>query len=82
MIEGKDPQALLAPLGSIVASITAVPVPGHDSHARSAFGSAAVAAGDAETAVSRLPDDGSPVLIAGSLYLAGDVLRRNGEVPD
>jgi folylpolyglutamate synthase/dihydropteroate synthase len=23
-----------------------------------------------------------PVLICGSLYLAGDVLRRNGELPD
>ena len=28
-----------------------------------------------------IPDDGVPVLIAGSLYLAGEVLRLNNEVP-
>jgi dihydrofolate synthase/folylpolyglutamate synthase len=29
-----------------------------------------------------IPDDGLPVLIAGSLYLAGEVLRLNEELPD
>jgi dihydrofolate synthase/folylpolyglutamate synthase len=29
-----------------------------------------------------IPDDGLPVLIAGSLYLAGEVLRLNAQLPD
>jgi len=36
---------------------------------------------DVEQALRALPGDGD-VLIAGSLYLAGEVLRRNGDVPD
>jgi dihydrofolate synthase/folylpolyglutamate synthase len=35
-----------------------------------------------EEALRALPEDGAPVLIAGSLYLAGKVLKANGEVPD
>ena len=35
-----------------------------------------------DEAVAMLPDDWLPVLIAGSLYLAGAVLRANGELPD
>ena len=31
--------------------------------------------------VDALPEDGLPVLIAGSLYLAGEVLRLNDEIP-
>jgi len=37
--------------------------------------------GDVEAALKALPPDGD-VLIAGSLYLAGEVLRLNGEFPD
>jgi len=33
-------------------------------------------------ALRQLPGDGLPVLIAGSLYLAGKVLAANEEVPD
>jgi dihydrofolate synthase / folylpolyglutamate synthase len=33
-------------------------------------------------ALQDLPDDGLPVLIAGSLYLAGKVLAANDEIPD
>ena len=39
-------------------------------------------AADVADALSSLPDDGLPVLIAGSLYLAGKVLAANEEVPD
>jgi dihydrofolate synthase/folylpolyglutamate synthase len=35
-----------------------------------------------QEALRALPRDGAPVLIAGSLYLAGKVLQANGEVPD
>ena len=82
MIEGKDPASLTGPLGPAIASITAVPVPGHDWHPASAFGPSARAAPDVPSAMAMIPDDGLPVLIAGSLYLAGEVLRLNGESPD
>jgi dihydrofolate synthase/folylpolyglutamate synthase len=82
MIEGKDPASLIGPLGQSLASITAVPVPGHDWHPASAFGSRARPAPDVPGAMAMIPDDGLPILIAGSLYLAGEVLRLNEELPD
>lgn len=82
MIEGKDPAALIGPLGPLLASITAVPVPGHDWHPPSAFGTAAQPAPDLPSALAMIPNDGLPVLIAGSLYLAGEALRLNNEPPD
>ena len=82
MIEGKDPAALTGPLGDSIASLTVVPVPTHEHHPASAFGSEAREAPDVSSALPALPDDGLPVLIAGSLYLAGEVLRLNGELPD
>lgn len=81
MIAGKDPRALVEPLGPCLASITAVPVPGHEWFAAEAFGSQAKAAPDLPGAFTRIPEDGLPVLIAGSLYLAGEALRLNGEMP-
>jgi dihydrofolate synthase/folylpolyglutamate synthase len=82
MIEGKDPRALIAPLGDRIRTLTVVPVPGHDHHAASAFGPDARAAADVEAALLGIPGDGYPILIAGSLYLAGEVLRLNDELPD
>jgi dihydrofolate synthase/folylpolyglutamate synthase len=81
MIAGKDPRALVEPLAPSLASITAVPVPGHEWFAAEAFGAHARAARDLASALALMPDDGVPVLIAGSLYLAGEVLRLNGERP-
>jgi dihydrofolate synthase/folylpolyglutamate synthase len=82
MIEGKDPHALIAPLGPSLASITVVPVPGHDWHPAEAFGAQARFAEDLWGALAMIPDDGLPILIAGSLYLAGEALRLNDEIPD
>ena len=82
MIDGKDPASLTGPLGESLASITAVPVPGHDWHPAEAFGPEARPAPDVSGALAMIPDDGLPVLIAGSLYLAGQVLRLNDELPD
>lgn len=82
MIEGKDPASLIGPLAGSLASITAVPVPGHDWQPASAFGPSARPAPDVPSALAMIPDDGLPILIAGSLYLAGEVLRLNGELPD
>lgn len=82
MLANKDPAALTTPLAANAASIAAVPVPTHDWHPATAFGPTAVAFPDVPAALAAVPDDGLPVLIAGSLYLAGLVLRLNHEVPD
>lgn len=88
MLANKNPAALLTPLRERLASITVVPVPGHAAHQAAAFGQAseshqASAASDVASALRRLQvGEGEIVLIAGSLYLAGTVLRDNGEVPD
>lgn len=81
MIAGKDPAAIVGSLKESIASSIAVPVPGHDCHPASAFGPRVAAAASVPEALASLPPDGLPVLIAGSLYLAGEVLRLNGEVP-
>ena len=81
MLANKDPAALVAPLAGQLASITAVPVPGHDCHPASAFGADACGADTLEAALSALPPQGR-VLIAGSLYLAGEVLKLNRQLPD
>lgn len=81
MIVGKDPAALIQPLAEALASITVVTVPGHEHFPAAAFGDTARPAEDVPGALAALPEDGLPVLIAGSLYLAGDVLRLNGELP-
>lgn len=82
MLDAKHPRALTEPLADSIASLTVVPVPSHDCHPASAFGSDAAGASDVPAALAALPDDGLPVLIAGSLYLAGEVLRLNGTLPD
>ncbi len=85
MLANKDPGAILAPLGRHALSVTIVPAPGHAAHSPDAFAPFSAippaSAPDVSAALAALPPQGD-VLITGSLYLAGDVLRRNGEVPD
>jgi len=61
-----------------------VPVPAHDSHPPEAFAPftdlPARGFANVAEAMRALPPEGD-VLIAGSLYLAGEVLRLNGEIP-
>lgn len=82
MIEGKDPLAIIGPLGDGIRTLTVVPVPNFPSHPAEAFGPDAVAAANVKEALPNLPSDDYSVLIAGSLYLAGEVLRLNDEIPD
>lgn len=82
MLEAKDPAALVDPLSAMLASTTVVPVPGHDWHGIDAFPQGSRRAEDVPAALKALPDDGLPLLVAGSLYLAGEVLRLNDELPD
>lgn len=85
----KDPSAILAPLAPNVARLRAVEIPGDSSslpstetarHAR-ALGIADVETAESITgAIESLVDSRVPqrILICGSLYLAGAVLRENG----
>jgi dihydrofolate synthase/folylpolyglutamate synthase len=82
MLANKDPSAIVTPLAVECETIQVVAVPGQDSHPASAFGSMARSSANVAEALSALPDDGLPVLIAGSLYLAGDVLAANEEAPN
>lgn len=82
MLANKDPAAITLPLAEEIASLTVVPVPHQDCHGSAAFGEGASEARDVPSALAALPNDGLPVLIAGSLYLAGEVLRLNRELPD
>jgi dihydrofolate synthase/folylpolyglutamate synthase len=89
MLTTKDLAAFLRPLVPLAASLRFVPVPGEslsrdpEDSARLAreLGVPAVAADSALAAVAEIAAQEPPpcqVLICGSLYLAGDVLRRHG----
>jgi dihydrofolate synthase/folylpolyglutamate synthase len=82
MLANRYPEAIIGPLEGRLLSVTAVPIEGSESHGAGAYGSNARWAGTVEEALRSLPDDNAPVLIAGSLYLAGKVLKANDEVPD
>lgn len=82
MLVNKDPDAIIKPLAGRLASLTVVPIPGSEAHDATAFGADAIAAESVSDALTAIDSDGAPVLIAGSLYLAGEVLRLNGELPD
>ena len=82
MLANKDPMAIVKPLSPFLASLTAVPIAGHKHHPPAAFGAQARGAADVREALATLPDDNLPVLIAGSLYLAGEVLKANNQAPD
>ncbi|MGC6399334.1 bifunctional folylpolyglutamate synthase/dihydrofolate synthase [Sphingomonas sp. FW199] len=94
MLANKQPEGLLAPIAPMLASVTAIPVPGHAHHAPDALVSTLAQMGVANGQVAADPADAfaclarrlngqaAPVLILGSLYLAGEVLRMNAELPD
>jgi dihydrofolate synthase/folylpolyglutamate synthase len=85
---------VLFPIAPIVRKAHTVPLPGHDHHDPRDIATFAQAkasprhcypAFSLDEAIERLADDpeGAPViLIAGSLYLAGEALKLNAELPD
>ncbi len=85
MLANKDPSAILAPLAGHLLSVAIVPASGHDAHKPDDFAPHSALAvrsfADVAEALGALSAKGD-VLVAGSLYLAGDVLRRNDEIPD
>lgn len=93
MLATKDASGFLRNFTGLAHRMITVPVPGSDNglsaadvaEAAKATGLSAVARGDIDEAldfVRKLDLDPSPrILITGSLYLAGDVLRENGTEP-
>jgi dihydrofolate synthase/folylpolyglutamate synthase len=93
LLANKDAAGVLKPFVNRSATVHAVPVPGHAHHAPAelvaaarAAGIGGVAAADPERAlgwIGRHADRERPpiVLVLGSLYLAGEVLRANGQAP-
>lgn len=85
MLTSKDPSAIIAPLKGRLLSLSIVPIPGHDTHTPEHFAPHSdlplASFPDVASALEALPDEGD-VLIVGSLYLAGEVLRLNREMPD
>jgi len=86
MLNSKDPEHFLAPLAPLTTTATAIAIPG-ESAALSADEIAAAAdrtgmpcgtADGVEQALAEIRDPGARVLLCGSLYLAGQVLRANG----
>lgn len=90
MLANKDIAGFLAPLQGRIAHIHSVPVAGHDHHSHAEFAALAAQWGvahsaheDIASATSAIGSEPSgPLLIAGSLYLAGEVLRLNEQYPD
>ncbi|TPG12829.1 bifunctional folylpolyglutamate synthase/dihydrofolate synthase [Sphingomonas oligophenolica] len=91
MLANKDAEGILAALAASLTRVIAIPVPGHAHHAPAALAGiahqldlAAETADGIDHAIARLADSvgGAPlVLIAGSLYLAGEALLLNDEAP-
>ncbi|MCT2559036.1 bifunctional folylpolyglutamate synthase/dihydrofolate synthase [Tsuneonella sp. YG55] len=82
MLANKNPEAIVGPLETRLASLSVVPVPGSESHGPQAFGHRARPFDGVAEALAAVPADDLPILVAGSLYLAGEVLRANGQIPD
>lgn len=95
MLANKDAAGLLAPIAPMIETMIAVPVPDHEHHAPAGLARTATSlgighadvAGDVPAALAMLSRGSGPhalpavVLILGSLYLAGEVLRLNDEPP-
>jgi dihydrofolate synthase/folylpolyglutamate synthase len=93
MLMNKDALGFLTPFAHKIESLSAVPIAGHEHHdpldlcriAKDDLGIAVAApVGDVDAAMERIAkhDQPSNVLICGSLYLAGEVLRANDQSPD
>ena len=94
LLENKDAAGVLKPFRGRAVTLHAIPIEGHAHHAPAALtavareqGITALTARDVEHAlgwIARHADRAAPpiVLILGSLYLAGEILRKNGQAPN
>ena len=90
MLHVKDAASYLVKFEGLAQSVTAIPVPGEDSgfppedlaEIALSLGFPARAAASLEEALAALPREPAPrILICGSLYLAGHILRTYGLAP-
>ena len=92
MLANKDVTGFLEPLRPLIRSIRSLPVPGHEHHGPDVFAAVArdwdkphSAFGTIREALQDIAANGDDpertVLIAGTLYLAGQVLVENGQPP-
>jgi dihydrofolate synthase / folylpolyglutamate synthase len=81
ILANKDADGIIAPLAAHALSLTFVAVPNHDSHDPDALAVrwGGKEAGSLQSALAAIDNN---ILIVGSLYLAGEALRLNGELPD
>ena len=94
MLANKAAVDFLRPFASLIRRFCAVPINGYEHYSpdalcaigRKTFELENVQSHfDVEAAVASFSDlraDDLPILICGSLYLAGEVLHRNGQMPD
>lgn len=91
MMANKDHAGYFAPFAALDPDVMTIPnSPGHDGatpeqlcEAAKSVGLSALPMPSLEAALDALdPAIEGPVLICGSLYLAGDVLEKNGQLPD
>ncbi|WP_374543873.1 folylpolyglutamate synthase/dihydrofolate synthase family protein [Sphingorhabdus sp.] len=93
LLKNKDAAGFIKPFAHKIASFQAVPIPGHDHHdprdlcrwVQEDLGIVDARPADAVAdSLHQLAQAGTPasVLICGSLYLAGEVLKANGQIPD
>ena len=87
-LSAKHPRAMLKPFRGLAAEVHTLPVPDHDHFPPEQLAGLARDLGFEATANSTLTNalervkQPSRVLIFGSLYLAGEVLKANEEIPD
>ena len=93
ILANRDPEAILCPFAGTVERFIGLPIPGHDHHDPAALAALAnglfdrsdsIATTSIEEAFATLramrPE--TDTIIMGSLYLAGEILRLNGQIPD
>ena len=93
ILANRDPEEILAPFAGMVERFIALPVPGHDHHDPAALAAIAdrlfersdsIAAASIEEGFATLRELAcdTDTIVMGSLYLAGEILRLNGQIPD
>jgi dihydrofolate synthase / folylpolyglutamate synthase len=88
ILANKDAEGIIAPLARHALSLTFVDVPGHASHDAAALSAqwGGRSAGSIVAVLEQVRANASEhepeILIAGSLYLAGEALRLNNQTPD
>jgi dihydrofolate synthase / folylpolyglutamate synthase len=87
-LKSKTPRAILKPFAGVARQVHTLPVTDHEHHSPASLARLAEELGFTSSANSNLDQalgrvkSRSRVLVFGSLYLAGEALEANGEIPD